>query len=137
MAKKPEPSVKDKPLKFEHIYEDDECISKICEKNRCTKPNDNDKLDFLTRLEWKEVEENEEIEKIKIFCKEKTFENFSLLNEGSKEFFIIGFNYLFKKLKDDNLKLTPEFKLYLQDTKNITDYKNKRRNFKKIVKNNK
>ena len=27
MAKKPEPSVKDKPLKFEHIYEDDECIS--------------------------------------------------------------------------------------------------------------
>ena len=27
MAKKPEPSVKDKPLKFEHTFEDDECIS--------------------------------------------------------------------------------------------------------------
>ena len=121
----------------EYCIENEECISKLCKQNKCTKPNDNDKLDFLTRLEWKEVEENEEIEKIKIFCKEKTFENFSLLNEGSKEFFIIGFNYLFKKLKDDNLKLTPEFKLYLQDTKNITDYKNKRRNFKKIVKNNK
>ena len=117
----------------EYCIENEECISKLCKQNKCTKPNDNDKLDFLTRLEWKEVEENEEIEKIKIFCKEKTFENFSLLNEGSKEFFIIGFNYLFKKLKDDNLK----FKLYLQDTKNITDYKNKRRNFKKIVKNNK
>lgn len=27
MAKKPEPSIKDKPLKFEYTYEDDECIS--------------------------------------------------------------------------------------------------------------
>ena len=113
---------------------DDECISKLCVKNKCTKPNDNDKLDFLTRLEWKEVEENEEIEKIKIFCKEKTFENFQVLNLETKEFFIIGFNYVFDKLKDDNLKLTSEFKLYLQDTKNISDYKNKYENFKKKYK---
>ena len=27
MSKKPEPSVKDKPLKFEPTFEDDECIS--------------------------------------------------------------------------------------------------------------
>ena len=68
----------------EYCIENEECISKLCKQNKCTKPNDNDKLDFLTRLEWKEVEENEEIEKIKIFCKEKTFENFSLLKESSR-----------------------------------------------------
>ena len=27
MAKNHEPSIKDKPLKFEHTFEDDECIS--------------------------------------------------------------------------------------------------------------
>ena len=117
----------------EKCYKDDQCISKLCVKNKCTKPNDNDKLDFLTRLEWKEVEEYEEIEKIKKFCKEKTFENFSLLKESSREFFIIGFNYVFDKLKNKKIDLTPKFKLYLQDTKNIPDYKNKYKNFKKII----
>ena len=38
----------------EECKENHQCISKICVDNRCTRPTPNDKLDFLTRLEWEE-----------------------------------------------------------------------------------
>ena len=40
----------------EECKENEECISKICRDNKCTRPTPNDKLDFLTRLEWDELD---------------------------------------------------------------------------------
>ena len=111
----------------EKCVKDEECISKLCLKNKCTKPNDNDKLDFLTKLEWKEVEE---IEKIKIFCKEKTIEKFQVLNLETKEFFIIAINYLLNRKK----KFPKQFKVFLKNKKDIVNYKNKYLSFEKNIK---
>ena len=39
----------------EECKENRQCISKICRDNKCTRPTPNDKLDFLTKLEWDEL----------------------------------------------------------------------------------
>ena len=37
----------------ENCKQNKECVSNICKNNKCTRPTPNDKLDFLTKLEWK------------------------------------------------------------------------------------
>ena len=38
----------------EDCKENDECISKLCLENKCTRPTDNDKLEYLMDIEWME-----------------------------------------------------------------------------------
>ena len=108
---------------------DDECISKLCVKNKCTKPNDNDKLDFLTRLEWDEIrEENKEIKKIENFCGEKTLENFDLLKNSTQEFFSLSADYT---IEHDEKKIYFAKMIKKFFKKNIIDYEEKYLFFKK------
>ena len=106
---------------------DNDCISKKCYKNKCTKPNDNDKLDFLTRLEWKDLNE---LNRIQTFCKNQTKENFELLNYRSKEFFILGIDYIQRNNKKNKLKI--DLKLILEKFK-INDYEKKYVSFEKLL----
>ena len=39
----------------EDCKENNQCISKICRHNKCTRPTPNDKLDFLSKLEWDQL----------------------------------------------------------------------------------
>ena len=111
----------------EYCIENEECISKLCKQNKCTKPNDNDKLDFLTRLEWKDLNE---LNRIQTFCKNQTKENFELLNYRSKEFFILGIDYIQRNNKKNKLKI--DLKLILEKFK-INDYEKKYVSFEKLL----
>ena len=104
----------------------EECISKLCVKNKCTKPNDNDKLDFLTRLEWKEIKEEEnERKKIIDFCKDKTVKKFESLNQETKDFFLIVVNYMINSKDWGKIRNGNNFSIYLDLNRKIIDYEEK------------
>ncbi len=104
----------------------EDCISKLCVKNKCTKPNDNDKLDFLTKLEWKEIKEEKcEIEKIIHFCKNKTLKNFEELNDDTKDFFNIAITYMLKSDDIKRIRDANNFSIYLDLNRKIVDYEEK------------
>ena len=112
---------------------DNDCISKICEKNICTNPNDNDKLDFLNNLEWIEAKNHnikveKELEKIKTFFTEKSIENLENLENDTKDFLLLSLEYL---LMNDTEKyknyFTSNFTMHHHDQncRKIVNYKEK------------
>ena len=80
MAKKPEPSVKDKPLKFEYTYEDDECIS-IWKYDKKKFPNGPISVEYKWKpaftARMKEVQKQQRAaKKVKTKINEKTLSKF-------------------------------------------------------------
>ena len=80
MAKLREPSMKDKPTKFEYTYEDDECIS-IWKYDKKKFPNGPISVEYKWKAAWtnrmKEIQKQEkEAKKVKTKTNEKTLNKF-------------------------------------------------------------
>ena len=80
MAKLREPSMKDKPTKFEYTYEDDDCIS-IWKYDKKKFPNGPISVEFKWKTAYtarmKEVQKQEkEAKKVKTKTNEKTLNKF-------------------------------------------------------------
>ena len=86
----------------EYCKLNNQCISKLCVKNKCTKPTPNDKLDFLTRLEWKK--EKLQLLNLQDEFKNNITEDFLKIDENSfycVDFFSSVSNKLIKYFTDN------------------------------------
>ena len=80
MAKKPEPSIKDKPIKYEYIFEDEESIS-IWKYDRNKFPNGPISVEYKWKPEWTNrlkllQKQNKESKKKSVKTNEKTISKF-------------------------------------------------------------
>jgi hypothetical protein len=80
MAKKPEPSIKDKPIKYEYIFEDEESIS-IWKYDRNKFPNGPISVEYKWKPEWTNrlkllQKQNKEAKKKSVKTNEKTLSKF-------------------------------------------------------------